>query len=74
MPPILSSLVASLARPGGNLTGLSRLTAELLGKNLELMKEAAPRAIRVAVLKRVARARRRYVPRTLLQRADQVIQ
>jgi len=50
MPPILSSLVASLARPGGNLTGLSRLTAELLGKNLELMKEAAPRAIRVAVL------------------------
>ena len=48
--PVESGLVASLARPGGNLTGLSRLTPELLGKNLELIKEAAPRAIRVAVL------------------------
>jgi putative ABC transport system substrate-binding protein len=48
--PVESGLVSSLARPGGNLTGLSRLTPELLGKNLELMKEAAPRAIRVAVL------------------------
>jgi putative ABC transport system substrate-binding protein len=34
--PVESGLVASLARPGGNLTGLSRLTPELLGKNLEL--------------------------------------
>jgi putative ABC transport system substrate-binding protein len=48
--PVESGLVASLARPGGNLTGLSRLTPELLGKSLELMKEAAPQVIRVAAL------------------------
>jgi len=48
--PVESGLVASLARPGGNITGLSRLTPELIGKNLEFMKVAAPRAIRVAVL------------------------
>src|SRR2546430_10373831 len=48
--PVESGLVVSLARPGGNVTGLSRLTPELIGKNLEFMKEAASRATRVAVL------------------------
>ena len=48
--PVGSGLIASLARPGGNVTGLSRLTPELIGKNLELLKEAVPRAVRVAVL------------------------
>jgi ABC-type uncharacterized transport system substrate-binding protein len=48
--PVGSGLVASLARPGGNVTGLSRLTPELIGKNLELLKEAVPKAARVAVL------------------------
>jgi len=45
-----SGLVASLARPGGNITGLSDAVPELLAKRLELLKEAIPRAERVAVL------------------------
>ncbi len=48
--PVGSGLIASLARPGGNVTGLSRLTPELVGKHLELLKEAVPKAVRVAVL------------------------
>jgi len=43
-------LVASLARPGGNVTGLSGLGPELSGKQLELLKEAIPKAFRMAVL------------------------
>jgi putative ABC transport system substrate-binding protein len=42
--------VASLARPGGNVTGLSNITAELGGKRLELLKEAVPGLARVAFL------------------------
>jgi putative tryptophan/tyrosine transport system substrate-binding protein len=42
--------VASLARPGGNITGLSDLGAEFPGKRLELLKETVPRSARVAVL------------------------
>lgn len=48
--PVESGLVASLARPGRNVTGLSRGTLDLVGKNLELLAEAVPRAVRVAVL------------------------
>jgi ABC-type uncharacterized transport system substrate-binding protein len=48
--PIASGLVASLARPGGNLTGSTSVTQDLNGKRLELLKEAAPRVTRVAVL------------------------
>lgn len=48
--PVESGLVSSLARPGGNITGLSRLTAETIGKNLEVLAEAVPQASRVAVL------------------------
>ena len=48
--PVRSGLVASLARPGGNFTGLSLLTPELSGKRLQLLTEAAPRVTRVAVL------------------------
>ncbi len=48
--PVESGLVASLARPGGNITGLSTLAPELSGKRLELLKEALPGASRVAVL------------------------
>ena len=48
--PVGSGLVASLARPGGNVTGLSNLTAELSGKQLQLLKEAAPEASRVAIV------------------------
>jgi ABC-type uncharacterized transport system substrate-binding protein len=45
-----AGLVSSLARPGGNVTGLTAISAELGGKRLELLKEVAPKASRVAVL------------------------
>jgi len=48
--PVESGHVASLARPGGNITGLTNLTPELAGKRLELLKEVVPRLSRVAVL------------------------
>ncbi|HET8575732.1 MAG TPA: ABC transporter substrate-binding protein [Methylomirabilota bacterium] len=48
--PVESGLVTSLARPGGNVTGLSVLTADLAPKALETLKEAAPSVSRVALL------------------------
>jgi len=48
--PVGTGLVAGFARPGGNVTGLSFFNPELLGKSLELLKQAAPAARRVAVL------------------------
>ena len=48
--PVAEKLVDSLARPGGNITGLTRLTSELSGKRLELFKEAVPAISRVAML------------------------
>jgi ABC-type uncharacterized transport system substrate-binding protein len=48
--PVGNGFVASLARPGGNITGLSRLVPELSGRQLELLKEIATRLSRVAVL------------------------
>jgi putative ABC transport system substrate-binding protein len=47
--PIGNGFVASLARPGGNITGLSNVNRELSGKRLELLKEVVPRLSRVAV-------------------------
>jgi len=47
--PVGNGLVASLARPGRNITGLSSLAAEISGKRLELLKEIVPRLARVAV-------------------------
>jgi ABC-type uncharacterized transport system substrate-binding protein len=49
--PVGNGFVVSLARPGGNITGLSNLTPELSGKQLELLKEIVPRLSRVAVLR-----------------------
>ena len=48
--PVGSGFIASLARPGGNITGLSSLSPELTGKRLELLKETVPKLLRVAVL------------------------
>jgi len=48
--PVATGLVESLARPGGNVTGLSQMTYELSGKRLELLKEMVPGLSRVAVL------------------------
>jgi putative ABC transport system substrate-binding protein len=48
--PVGNGFVASLARPGGNITGLSTLAPEISGKQLELLREVVPRLSRVAVL------------------------
>jgi ABC-type uncharacterized transport system substrate-binding protein len=48
--PVEAGFVASLSRPGGNITGMSRLSPELAGKRLQLPKEVAPGVTRVAVL------------------------
>jgi len=48
--PLGAGLVASLARPGGNITGLSQLAPELSGKRLELLKEVVPNLARVTML------------------------
>jgi putative ABC transport system substrate-binding protein len=55
--PVDAGLVESLARPGGNVTGLTSLDRELGGKRLELLKEAVPKVARVAVLYDPANAR-----------------
>src|SRR5438094_3548073 len=48
--PVGTGLAASLARPGGNITGLSSLSSELSGKRIELLKEVVPGLARVAVI------------------------
>src|SRR5262245_40081164 len=48
--PVAAGFVQSLARPGGNLTGITNVSLNLSGKRLELFKEAVPKASRVAVL------------------------
>jgi putative ABC transport system substrate-binding protein len=48
--PVATGLIDSLARPGGNVTGVTRLTRELSGKRLELLTEMLPRITRVGVL------------------------
>jgi putative ABC transport system substrate-binding protein len=54
--PIASGLIKSLARPGGNVTGLSNLTRDLAGKRIEVLREARPGLRRIAILANVANA------------------
>ena len=48
--PVATGLVASLGRPGGNITGLTSMSSEMEGKRLELLKEVVPKISHVAVL------------------------
>ena len=48
--PVEAGLVASLARPGGNVTGLSRETRDLIGKSMQLLKETLPQETRIGIL------------------------
>jgi ABC-type uncharacterized transport system substrate-binding protein len=48
--PVVTGIVTSLARPGGNITGLSQIAPDLVGKRVELLKEIVPKLSRVAVL------------------------
>src|SRR5215470_13875356 len=66
--PVAAGVVASLVRPGGNLTGISALAVELAGKRLELLTELVPGAKRIAVLWHKARAADQF--RVLDQAAD----
>ena len=50
LDPVGSGVIASLARPGGNITGLSSLSPEISGKQLELLKEVVPALARVAII------------------------
>src|SRR5262249_50925653 len=52
--PLESGLIAGLARPGGNITGLSVMSTELTVKRLELLKEVMPQAVRIAILQQPA--------------------
>jgi len=54
--PVRMGLVASLARPGGNVTGINFLTSELVGKRLELLRELVPAAARIGLLVNPANA------------------
>src|SRR5690349_23260929 len=48
--PVQAGLVSSLSRPGGNVTGLSRLSPDFIGKRVELIKEVVPRTTHIAAL------------------------
>ena len=64
--PVGSGLIASFARPGGNVTGLTSVTREIGGKHLELLKEIVPRLDRVAVLMAEGRANDLFIKETVV--------
>jgi putative ABC transport system substrate-binding protein len=70
---VQDGVVASLARPGGNITGLTLISAELMGKRLELLKQAFPTISRVAFLTGPA-PRASSAPARLMQEAESAAQ
>ena len=74
--PVSSGIVASLARPGGNVTGVSQNSIEIAAKRLQLLREVVPKATRFAVLvwdKSSIKALGINIPQTILLQADEVI-
>ena len=67
--PVATGIVDSLAHPGGNITGLTRLSRDLSGKRLELLKEVVPRISRVGVLWDADEPRLLILKSTRLRRA-----
>jgi putative tryptophan/tyrosine transport system substrate-binding protein len=68
--PVGLGFVASLARPGGNITGVSNVVAELPGKRLEILKETVPQSTRIAVLISAAHPYSESVMRNLTEAAQ----
>jgi len=68
--PVGTGLIASLARPGGHITGVSLVGQEILGKALELLKETVPRVSRVGVLMNAANPANDFLFAELLRVAD----
>ncbi len=68
--PVGEGLVASLARPGGNVTGLSTLATELNTKRLEILKDAIPKLARVGFLRGPGRRHRRHINRSPTEKAQ----
>jgi len=58
--PVKAGFVTSLARPGGNITGVTSISSELYGKRLELLKQVVPKLTRVAVLRNPDRSASDY--------------
>jgi len=71
--PVKLGLVASLARPGGNMTGVNYFVGEVLAKRLELLRELVPQALRVAVFVNPANAARAETQVNELQTAARVM-
>jgi putative ABC transport system substrate-binding protein len=64
--PVKDGLIASMARPGGNLTGLSMMNTEVSGKRVELLKAAVPRLTRVAIV-------REFIPNRTQAEVDEAV-